>query len=398
VNWDWRETGDITTYVDISDRATPSELSCEESEEEALRRENLRLRTERGYYRSMHRKAVERARELEEENTQLKAKIRLLEKQLRERKTSRRGSERNKPKVGEGEGRRRKRGQQPGAEGHGRRDHSYLPVRVEEYDLKESQKRCPRCGRYYREFPGTEEAQILEIEVRAHRRLIRRKRYTRSCTCQGQPGLITACAPPRLIPKGILGVSIWVTVLIDKYMLYRPTYRLLEDFRSRGLSIAQGTVTDGLKRLGPLFSPLYEALVTHSRRARHWHADETRWMVFATTEGKAGYRWCLWVFRSCDTVVFKIDPTRSSRVPKKHFAGVEAGILSADRYSAYKRLCKETPLCTAFCWAHVRRDFIVVAEDWRNQRPWSDEWLAAIANLSVVPRSIQPDRGRRTAR
>ena len=92
---------------------------------------------------------------------------------------------------------------------------------------------------------GSEDSEQLEIEVRAYRRVIKRRRYRRSCQCAAAPRLLTAPAPPRLIPKGILGISVWVTVLIDKYLLYRPTYRLLADLRAHGLDLAQGTITDG---------------------------------------------------------------------------------------------------------------------------------------------------------
>ena len=44
-------------------------------------------------------------------------------------------------------------------------------------------------------------------------------------------------------------------------------------------------------------------------------------------------------------------------MPKEHFAGVQAGIVSADRHSSYKSLAKEGALQIAFCWAHVRRGF-----------------------------------------
>ena len=62
------------------------------------------------------------------------------------------------------------------------------------------------------------------------------------------------------------GISVWVTVLIE-YLLYRPTYRLLADLRAHGLDLAQGTVTDGMRRLAPLFAPLREALI--SRTGQH---------------------------------------------------------------------------------------------------------------------------------
>ena len=148
-----------------------------------------------------------------------------------------------------------------------------------------------------------------------------------------------------------------------------------------GLDLALGTVTDGLKRLAPLFAPLREALRARSRTADHWHADETSWYVFEATGEDAGYRWCLWVFWCREAVVFKLDRTRSARVPKEHFAGVAGGTVSADRYASYKRLAKDTAVVIAYCWAHVRRDFIAVADQWEQHQEWAEEWLGRIAEL-----------------
>ena len=91
--------------------------------------------------------------------------------------------------------------------------------------------------------------------------------------------------------------------------------------------------TDGLKHLIPLFEPVYEALVRRSQAQEFWHADETRWLVFASIEGKVGYRWYLWVFHSADVVVFVLAAGRSHDVPEAHFGPVEGrGILVVDRY------------------------------------------------------------------
>ena len=68
----------------------------------------------------------------------------------------------------------RPRGQQRGRVGHGRTRLAQLPVKVQ--DLT-SQACCPRCGLGLSEFPGTQDAEVLEIEVKAYRRLIRRRRY-----------------------------------------------------------------------------------------------------------------------------------------------------------------------------------------------------------------------------
>ena len=148
-----------------------------------------------------------------------------------------------------------------------------------------------------------------------------------------------------------------------------------------GWILAQGTVTDGMRRLAPLFAPLREALIARSRTGQHWHADETRWQVFEANSEDACQRWCLWVFWSAEVVVFTLDPTRSARVPKQHFATVTGGVVSVDRYSAYKRLAKDTALVLSFCWVHVRRDFITIAHERDDQEEWAEQWLADIAAL-----------------
>ena len=80
-------------------------------------------------------------------------------------------------------------------------------------------------------------------------------------------------------------------------------------------------------------------------------------------------------------VVFTLDPTRSARVPKQHFATVTVGVVSVDRHASYKRLAKDTELVLSYCWAHVRRDFIAVANERDDQFQWAEQWLADIAAL-----------------
>jgi hypothetical protein len=85
-----------------------------------------------------------------------------------------------------------------------------------------------------------------------------------------------------------LGVSVWVEILLDKFASYRPTERLLAQWRLLGLDVAAGTVAGGLERLEPLFQPLSGALLERNAAAAFAQADETRWMVFVVQEGKSG--------------------------------------------------------------------------------------------------------------
>ena len=77
----------------------------------------------------------------------------------------------------------------------------------------------------------TEDSEQIEIDVRAYRRRIRRRRYQRTCDCPAGPRTVTAAPVPKLIPKGLLGVSVWVEILLDKFSSHRPTERLLTHWR-----------------------------------------------------------------------------------------------------------------------------------------------------------------------
>jgi transposase len=80
-------------------------------------------------------------------------------------------------------------------------------------------------------------------------------------------------------------------------------------------------------------------------------------------------------------VVYVVDPTRSSQVPKNHFQDVEVGFLSVDRYSAYKAFVKDLQIILVFCWAHVRRDFLDVAKGWPGLEQWAMDWVDEIGGL-----------------
>ena len=216
---------------------------------------------------------------LKEELAQLQAKLRLRERQLFGRK-SEKGKNQNEKGSSPIGTTKKSRGQQPGSKGHGRRDFSHLPAEEEQIELPADKRCCPHCRLPFKDYPPTEDSEVLEITVKAHRRIIRRKRYRRTCTCEGVPRIITAPPPPKLIPKGILGISVWVTVLLDKFLFLRPTHRLLADLKTHGLDLTAGTLTDGLQTLMPFFAPIYKAIADKNRSEDRWHADETSYGAY----------------------------------------------------------------------------------------------------------------------
>ena len=290
-----------------------------ERELEKLRAE---FRCEVGYWKSRHADAVKRIEQLKVELDQSRGETRTLQNNLFGRKSEKSArSDRSNDLFDPEEvpAAAKKRGAQPGHAGHGRRDYSHLPVQEEFVSLPEGSLNCPHCGKPAVMMSVTEDSETLEIDVRAHRRRIRRRRYRPTCNCDPTRKTLTAPPPPKLIPKGNYGISIWVHVLLDKYSSYRPTERLLGQLEQYDLDLPAGTVNDGLKRIEPMMQPIYNALCERNRQGSFHQADETRWRVFVVCDGKKGYGWWLWMVLGEDTVIYLLDRSRGHEVPEAHF-------------------------------------------------------------------------------
>jgi len=375
--------GDLVTVV----AEMRAELARLRQEVARLQRDNLELRQQAGYWQEMHARASERVKQLQQRVEDLEAENRKLRQQAFGRKSEKAGRSAGAwlSELEEAPGSPQQRGHKKGQPGPQRRDYQHLPARTELVELPLAQCCCPRCGQPYVERDETEDSEQIEIEVKAYRRVIKRKRYQPRCRCTGPWQIVTAPAPPKLIAKSRLGVSVWVEILLDKFVSQRPTERLLEQWRLLGLDVAAGTVTGGLQRLEPLFTPLYQALIARQQRAGYWQGDETRWQVFEDQEGKVGHQWWLWVFLSQDTVVFVLDVSRSRRVPQDHLPQEcePTGVMMVDRYSSYKAMAqvKNGTIVLVFCWAHVRRDFISVGKAWPELKDWALAWLRRIREV-----------------
>jgi transposase len=344
----------------------------------------IELKWKANYWQAQYERLVEREAALKAEVEALQATIRDLTQRLYGAKSEKSagpdGTRASTPTSP------RKRGQQPGSRGHGRSEWSALPVVAEVHDLSAEAKHCPACGTAFLPFLGAEESRIIEVQVQAHIRRIQRSRYQKACHCPQVPGIVTAPPAPRLIPKSPLGVSVWTRVLLDKYLYGRPTHRFCEELRHHGLPLAQGTLTDGLRKIAALLEPMVPALHARQMGEKLFHGDETRWEVFEEVEGKTGHRWYLWVMRSASVVFYRMAPGRGADVPQAHFAGLQQDlvdvVLVCDRYSAYKCLAKSCDaLILAYCWAHVRRDFLKATRSWPELENWMWAWVNDIRIL-----------------
>lgn len=382
------------------------------------KQELVDLRREAHTWRSLHARAREREQRAEQRCDELLAENRELKKQLRRsdhviealktkvkqyagmlfgRKSEKRKPEEDPPetkgKQAKGGRKRprskRRRGKQPGSKGFGRRRRSELPTETIYHPLPEDQKACPDCGAPFDVLPQTEDSEEIDVRVEVRRIVHKREIAKPACSCRRLPGLVTAPRPPKLIPKGMFTVDFWAYVVVEKFLLQRPLSRVILQLAFWGLvdpasgkpGVSQGTLTGGLKRIWPLLQPLYDRILEQVRKANHWHMDETRWMVFAEVDDKVGHKWWLWVLVAKDTVYYWLDPSRSADVPRALLEGANGGILSVDRYIAYKSFAKDNPgFLLSFCWTHARREFVKVRDttDVSRRRRWAEAWLGRI--------------------
>ncbi len=81
---------------------------------------------------------------------------------------------------------------------------------------------------------------------------------------------------------------------------------------------------------------------------------------------------------------FQIAPGRGADVPVEHFKNIQHQkiIVVCDRYSAYKSLAKQLDfIILAFCWAHVRRDFLDAGKKYPELEKWALFWVEKIGEI-----------------
>jgi transposase len=352
-----------------------------------LRQENIHLRQQAHYYQSLHAKAVAKVQALDGIIRALKEKLADMARRLFGRKSEKAPSGGGSTSTHDAG--KRARGQQRGRPGHGRQPRANLPVERVLVDLPGGAPLCEQCGQPYCRN-GTARSYVeIVYEVHLSRRFVVRQQYAQGCSCPrpGLPARVVAPAPARLIEGGLLSLESIVEGLLRKFLYAMPVERLVAEWRQLGVAISPGTWCGIFQRLVPLFEPLVQALQEACRADGQWLMDETRWAVFVKVEGKGSWRWWLWVAVSPRVKLYMLSPSRGSGVPKDFF-GYDAtkdqcqwtGPLMVDRYSSYKFLA--TLLTLAFCWTHVRRDFVEAqAGAQADQVAWAQGWIDRIGGL-----------------
>ncbi|MBB5695984.1 Transposase [Roseomonas rosea] len=251
---------------------------------------------------------------------------------------------------------------------------------------------CPCCQGPLVEI-GTDAAERLDV-IPARFRVLVTKRPKLACrACAGV--VLQAPAPARLIEGGVPTEATVAHVLVSRYADHLPLYRQAQILARQGIEIGREVLADwtgtGALEIIPVVRRMREILLASSRL----FADETTMPVLDPGRGKTkkGYAWAIarddrpWGGTDPPAVVFHYAPGRGAEHAKALLGGYR-GILQCDGYGAYKTLAAASEGITlAFCWSHLRRQFIELAKG--KTAPIATETLQRIAALYAVEAELR---------
>ena len=243
--------------------------------------------------------------------------------------------------------------------GHGPHPQPALPIVDVRHALPLDQRACPACGGTLTELAGQCEIAERITTVKATYHVEHHARQKYRCACNG--AVVTAPAPPTLIPGGRYTPAFAVSVAVAKYTDHLPLERQVRMMAREGLIVESQTLWDQIEALARHLEPTYEALGRQALATPVIHVDETRWPRLGSDGPAAGTVWGL----ATPTLAFyRILPGKSADEGRQ-FLGGYRGTVVVDGYAVYEVLARDGPGFTlAHCWAHTKRKYDAIAEHW----------------------------------
>jgi transposase len=264
--------------------------------------------------------------------------------------------------------------------GHGPRPQEALDV-VEEIIEFAGDEPCKVCGGKLKPLGDQceESEEISVFERRYVKKVIRRRKYR--CRCNAC--VMTAPAPPRVIPGGRYSLDFIAQLVADKWLDHVPLERQAKIMARSGLEISSQTLFDQALALSRILRPVYDGLDARVLEAPLIHADETGW---PRLDSKKASNWTVWTRTTPDIAHYAILSSKSRKAADELFSGYR-GLIVADGYQVYECLARDGPeLFLVNCWAHVRRKFEEISENF--PKPCA-EILAKIKRLYKVEKEVE---------
>lgn len=177
----------------------------------------------------------------------------------------------------------------------------------------------------------------------------------------GDEHVVAAARPVHPLGKCFASVALLAYVLVSKYADGLPLYRLETLFKRIGHPLDRSVMAHWIVRLEPILKPLITLIRESQNGYDYLQADETRIQVLKEDGKTAQSNQWMWVTYGGPpdkpSILFEYDPARAGHVIERLLDGF-TGVLQADGYSGYGKLCADNGLTRIGCWDHARRKFV----------------------------------------
>lgn len=236
----------------------------------------------------------------------------------------------------------------------------------------------------WREIPGLfEESTEVTVIERVYKKIRhKRKKYRLNPEKNGSDKdiIVAASGPDKLLPGCSYSLDFAASVVADKYLMHLPLERQRRKMEASGL---KGVSVKTLYNLCWATSVHLEKVAEGIRQdifsaGLAISCDETPWPIVGDKDSN-GYMWAL---ANQAGSYYRFEPTRSGKIIEEMLQGYAGPVLN-DGFSGYNRLKVIQTIIAANCWAHSRRKFFDIKENYPAD---CEEILKLIDKLFAVER------------
>jgi len=280
----------------------------------------------------------ERARLLEKENAELKAKIKLLHQRQFKANKKEETADTRQCTLENPSSKKKKRGAPVGHIGWARTK----PERIDRIVHVPAPTKCPYCMKDNLEPYNCFHEHVQEDIVVVPRTVVTKYVHDQGfCSTCNRPVVQAGEGEILNAPIGPVAKSVALFLRYKIGISYRKTTEIFRELF--GLNFVPASAVGFDRKAALLGSPIHDDLREKIRVTDRVHADETSWR----NDGVGHY---VWFAGNEDLAYFHIDRHRSAAVAKAIFGDRYEGILVRDRYAAYNGIGSEWQSCIA----HIR--------------------------------------------
>jgi transposase len=337
-----------------------------------LEEENARLREEN--------------RQLREENEHLKQQLAAARKDSSTSSKPPSSDMVKPPKPPHKDGKKRKRGGQPGHKQHLR---SPFPPEAVNHFEPYTLDCCPECGgslRLAKRPPDVlQQVEITETPtvVTEHQGL--------AYWCPHCQKLHYAPLPESVVKAGLFGARLTALVAFMKGVCHASFSTIRKFLRDVArVDVSRGYLAKLIAKVSQSLAAAYAELFERLPGEATLNIDET---------GHKEYRekFWTWCFRAQQYTLFRIDKSRGSKVLIDVLGTEFNGVLGCDYFSAYRKYMREFDVLVQFCMAHLIRDVkFLLTLPGREDKAYGQRLRDALRELfAAIHRRDQPSVGAR---